>query len=258
MVSLGASDRSAALKVCVRLTAHMDRMLDENLHNDLPTEEVAAFFKAELRRCVGTVRRARLIERMDGSLTAEKARRNLLETLVLRGMVEDGLREKMAPERLQRLEGEDREVAQDIQRRLFREFLSPAFNSDVRARARAGGHLSQLDVLQLRWAAVEARMAAHEAVDTVPLHSGGLAEGGSRILAAWVDAGGRRRYRLFARCVHLSGSPGCSCRGSIAASRTFDGLQPAADTGCCPHPRQDDRHCDSREDRCSSNSASVR
>jgi len=38
-------------------------------------------------------------------------------------------------------------------------------------RAKADSGLSQLEVLQLRWAAVEARMAAHEAAETVPLHN---------------------------------------------------------------------------------------
>ncbi len=172
MVSLGTTDRSGALKICVQLTARMDRMLDENLHKTLPSTEVAAFFKAELRRCVDAVSQVRMIERMDGSLTAEKTRRNQLETIVLRGMVEDGLREEMAPERLKTLAPNDQITAIEIQSTLFREFLSPAFNREVQARATAKDDLSQLDVLHLRWAAVEARMAAHEAAEAVPLHAG--------------------------------------------------------------------------------------
>ncbi|MCC1492171.1 hypothetical protein [Cognatishimia sp. F0-27] len=149
----------------------MDQMLDQDLHVDLPAVEVAAFFKAELPRCVDTVRRGRMVERMDGSLTVEKARRNRLETFVLRGMVEDGLREQMAPERLERLDAIERETAQDTQSKMFREFISPAFNSEIQKRAKAGSSLTQMDVLQLRWAAVEARMAAHEAAEAVPLHN---------------------------------------------------------------------------------------
>lgn len=45
---------------------------------------------------MSSVRHTRMVERMDGSLTSEKARQNRLETFVLRGLVEDGLREEMA------------------------------------------------------------------------------------------------------------------------------------------------------------------
>ncbi|WP_119837796.1 hypothetical protein [Pseudooceanicola algae] len=117
----------------------MDRMLDETLHKTLPSTDVAAFFKAELRRCVAQVRQVRLVERMDGSLTDEKARRNHLETIVLRGMVEDGLREEMSPERLAGFAAEDRDIATEIHHVLFREFLSPAFNTGVKARAQVQG-----------------------------------------------------------------------------------------------------------------------
>lgn len=47
MVALGTTDRAAAIRLCVQLTAHMDRRLDDNLHIDLPEADVAAFFKAE-------------------------------------------------------------------------------------------------------------------------------------------------------------------------------------------------------------------
>lgn len=80
---------------------------------------------------LSSLRERRLHERIDGSLTPEKARKNRLEAVVLRTMVEDGLRRALA------LLG-DRD-------------------------------LSAFDKLQLRWAAVEARAAAHEAVETVPL-----------------------------------------------------------------------------------------
>ncbi|WP_143595942.1 hypothetical protein [Tropicibacter naphthalenivorans] len=146
-------------------------MLDDELHIDLPAADVAAFFKAELARCVSSVRRARMVERMDGSMTSEKAQRNRLETFVLRGLVEDGLREEMAPERLNLLEEGEGALAQEIQAGMFREFISPGFNAEIQARAQVGRTLTQLDVLQLRWAAIEARMAAHEAAETVPLHN---------------------------------------------------------------------------------------
>lgn len=171
MVSLGTTDHSAATRLCVQLTAHMDRMLDNDLHIDLPTADVSAFFKAELARCVASVHRMRMVERMDGSLSAEKMRRNRLETFVLRGMVEHGLSEDIAAERLHLLDEDERPIAQDIQASLFREFISPGFNAKVQLRAKAESGLSQLEVLQLRWAAVEARMAAHEAAETIPLHN---------------------------------------------------------------------------------------
>ena len=75
MVSLGTTDHSAATRLCVQLTAHMDRMLDNDLHIDLPTAEVSAFFKAELTRWVASAHRVRMVERMDGSLTARYAHR---------------------------------------------------------------------------------------------------------------------------------------------------------------------------------------
>lgn len=75
MVSLGTTDHSAANRLCVQLTAHMDRMLDNGLHIDLPTADVSAFSKAELTRCVASVHRMRMVERMDGSLTAGYAHR---------------------------------------------------------------------------------------------------------------------------------------------------------------------------------------
>lgn len=171
MVSLGTTDRATATKLCVQVTALMDQMLDNDLHIALPAADVAAFFKAELVRCVDAVRRVRMVERMDGSFTTEKARRNRLEAFVLRGMVEDGLREEMAPERLDRLDDLERPIAQDIQSKMFREFISPAFNAEIQARANAGRGLTQFDILQLRWAAVEARMAAYEAAEVVPLHN---------------------------------------------------------------------------------------
>ncbi|WP_406721714.1 tyrosine-type recombinase/integrase (plasmid) [Thioclava litoralis] len=145
-------------------------MLDQNLHMTLPETEVAAFFKAELRRCVSELRQSRMIERMDGSMTTEKARRNRIESLVLRGMVEDGLRQEMAPERLAGLAEEDRGLAVEIQSDLYREFLSPAFNQQARLRAQAPEDLPAADMLQLRWAAVGARAAASEAVEELPLH----------------------------------------------------------------------------------------
>ena len=110
-------------------------MLDDNLHIDLPPQDVAAFFKAELQRCVVSVRHTRMAERMDGSLTAEKVRRNQLEAFVLRSMVEDGLRNEMASDRLKQLDVADQATAQEIQDRLFLEFISPQFNAEVQKRA---------------------------------------------------------------------------------------------------------------------------
>lgn len=170
MVALGTTDRALGFRLCVQLTAQMDLMLDDDFHEALSERDVAAFFKAELGAYLARLRDARMVERMDGSLTAETARQNRLEAFVLRGLVEDGLREEMDAGRLDQLDGQDRPLAQSIQAAKFKEFISPAFNVAVQKRAGIGHGASQLDVLRLRWAAVEARMAAHEAVETVPLH----------------------------------------------------------------------------------------
>ncbi|WP_349291229.1 DUF6538 domain-containing protein [Loktanella sp. SALINAS62] len=50
MLSLGTTDRLSAFRLCMRLTAHMDRMLDADTHIDLPDADVQSFFQAELRR----------------------------------------------------------------------------------------------------------------------------------------------------------------------------------------------------------------
>jgi len=42
MVSLGTTDRKTALRSCAKLTAHMDQMLDDDLHTSLPEADVAA------------------------------------------------------------------------------------------------------------------------------------------------------------------------------------------------------------------------
>lgn len=55
MVSLGTTDRAAAFGLCVQLTAHTDRILDDNLHIDLPEADVAAFFKAGRTRSTASV-----------------------------------------------------------------------------------------------------------------------------------------------------------------------------------------------------------
>ncbi|UUV05251.1 hypothetical protein [Ruegeria sp. YS9] len=156
----------------------MDRMLEENAHITLPEVDIPAFFKAELRAYLDDLRNVRMIERMDGSLTTERARLHRLEAFVLRSLVEDGLREEMPPERLLQLPIYERPIAARIHATKFREFISPAFNQGVQERAarlKRPEHLSQHEKLRLRWAAVEARMAAHDAVQTVPLHSSSAA-----------------------------------------------------------------------------------
>jgi hypothetical protein len=54
---------------------------------------------------------------------------------------------------------------------LFQEFISPVFNAKVRLRTKSGRAISQTYIQQLRWAAVKAWIAAHEAVVTVPLQN---------------------------------------------------------------------------------------
>ena len=90
MLSLGTTDRKLALKCCAKLTAQMDRMLDDDLHMTLPEAEVTAFFKAELRRVLRDLRIERTIEHVDGSMTTGKARQNHLNAIILSGMAEDG------------------------------------------------------------------------------------------------------------------------------------------------------------------------
>ena len=117
LVSLGTTDRNLGHRSCVQLTAHMDRMLDEDLHIDLPEAEVTAYFQAELRHCVTKLRKRRMLERMDGTLTASKARRNRLVAQVLHGIVEDGIREEIPEERLHDLDPGDRDQAVELQKK---------------------------------------------------------------------------------------------------------------------------------------------
>ena len=174
MLSLGTTDRRAAFRLCVQLTAHMDRMLDTDTHINLPDANVTAFFQAELRRVLASLRAARVVERMDGSLTGGRAVAHRLEAYALRSLVEDGLRDVMPDDRLNCLPEGEQAMALKIHSKLFRQFISPAFNQDLLHRARPGvaaRDLSVLEKLELRWAAVEAKMAAHHAVANVPLHN---------------------------------------------------------------------------------------
>lgn len=167
-------------------------MLDEDLHIDLPEAEVTAFFQAELRHCLTKLRKRRLLERMDGSLTAGKARRNRLVTQVLHGMVEDGIREEIPEERLHELDPGDHDLAAELQKKLFRKLISPSFNQEIQTRAAGcgmGGPLSEGERLQLRWAALEANAAAHAAVAEVPLHQAGAARDAAVKLLKGMAAG---------------------------------------------------------------------
>lgn len=138
LVSLGTTDRNLGHRSCVQLTAYMDRMLDEDLHIDLPEAEVTGFFQAELRHCVAKLRQRRMLERMDGSLTAGKARRNHLVAQVLHGMVEDGIREEIPEERLYDLDPADHDLAAGLQRALPQVDLAEiqSGNPDPRGRLR--------------------------------------------------------------------------------------------------------------------------
>ncbi|MCB5198768.1 hypothetical protein LGQ03_05905 [Loktanella sp. TSTF-M6] len=175
MLSMGTTDRRSAFRLCVQLTAIMDRMLDAATHINLPDAEVTAFFQAELRRELACLRAARVMERMDGSLTAERAVEHRLEAYALRSLVEDGLRDAMPEERLQQLPECQRPAALRMQSNLYRQFMSPRFSEEVLQRARpdkGAAALSEFDQLRLRWAAAEALMAAHDAITRVPLHNG--------------------------------------------------------------------------------------
>lgn len=162
----------------------MDQMLTDTLHSPpillSRTQTSPPSFMQNCSASLSSLREQRLHERIDGSLTSEKARKNRLEALVLRGMVEDGLREEMSAERTSALEAEERETARSLYDAHLQHFLRPAFNDDIQRRAIAllgDRDLSAFDKLQLRWAAVEARAAAHEAVEAVPLHKADAARG---------------------------------------------------------------------------------
>ena len=173
MLSMRTTDRRAAHRLCLQLTALMDRMIAADTYTHLSDAEVTAFFQAELRRELDALRASRLVERMDGSLTAERATAHRLEAYVLRSLVEDGLREIIPEDRIAILPEREKHVASKIHAELFRKFISPSFNQGVLRRAEPSrGHqaLSEYEKLRLRWAAVEARMAAHDALERVPLH----------------------------------------------------------------------------------------
>jgi integrase len=173
MLSMGTTDRRSAFRLCVQLTAQMDRMLDTDTHINLPDAEVTAFFQAELRRVLASLRAARVMERMDGSLTADRALEHRLEAYALRSLVVDGLRDEMPDDRVDNLPEAERAIAVKIHSNLFREFMSPGFNQKLLYRAQPSvpiQDLSEHEKLLLRWATVEAQMAAHDALEKVPLH----------------------------------------------------------------------------------------
>lgn len=175
LVSLGTTDRKRGHKFCIQLTAYMERMLDGNLHNSLPEADVATFFQVELRRYLADLRVERVVERIDGSMTTQKARTNRLEAFVLRSLVEDGLRKEMPPARLAQLAEEEQEEAKVLQSTTYAKFMSAKFNEAIQCRAETelGVHLfSEYDKLFLRSATIDACMAAHYAIETVPLHTG--------------------------------------------------------------------------------------
>lgn len=175
LVSLGTTDRKRGLKFCIQLTAYMERMLDGNLHKSLPEADITAFFQAELRSYLAELRGSRVLEHINGSLTAEKARNNRLETHVLRSLVENGLRRDMSSAHSARLPKSDQDKANQMQSAEFDKLTSVIFNENLRHRAeqRLGiQEFSKTDIHHLRWASIEARLGAHHAIETVPLHNG--------------------------------------------------------------------------------------
>jgi hypothetical protein len=136
IVSLGTTDRKQALRICVGLTAYMDLMLDDDLHISLPEADVSAFFKAELRCYLRSLKAKRIVEHVDGSMTSAKARRNNLEAVVLNGLSEDGLRKEIPQARLAALSPVLPNEAAYIQRAKYSEFISVEFNQGVEKRAR--------------------------------------------------------------------------------------------------------------------------
>jgi integrase len=152
----------------------MDLMLDDDLHTSLPEADVTAFFQAELRSYMRSLKTKRIVEHVDGSMTTAKARTNNLEAFVLHGLSEHGLRKEMPQAQLTNLVPMLRNEAADIQRAKYEEFMSTDFNDGVIQRAESQfGELSftEYDRLFLRKAAIDARMAAHSALEAVPVHA---------------------------------------------------------------------------------------
>lgn len=174
MISLGTTDRKIALRSCVKLTARMDRMLDENLHISLPEADVTAFFSAELRSYLRGLEVTRRIEHVDGSMTEHKARQNQLTTVILNNMAEGGLRAEIPQARLTAIPLEFRDEAAALHHDMYKEFLSSEFNADIQQRATAQlgcPSLTNCDQLLLRKAALDARMAAHSALEAASSQS---------------------------------------------------------------------------------------
>ena len=135
MVSLGTTDRKTALRSCAKLTAHMDQMLDDDLHTSLPEADVAAFFKAELSRVLRSLRVRRTVAHVDGSMTKRKADQYGLEATVLSGIAEDGLSKKMSPTRLESINPILRDEAEFLHRQTYSQFMSDDFNQAIQQRA---------------------------------------------------------------------------------------------------------------------------
>jgi len=152
----------------------MDRMLDENLHISLPEADVTAFFSAELRSYLRGLEVTRRIEHVDGSMTEHKARQNQLTTVILNTMAEDGLRAEIPQARLTAIPLEFRDEAAALHHDMYKEFLSSEFNADIQQRATAQlgcPSLTNCDQLLLRKAALDARMAAHSALEAASSQS---------------------------------------------------------------------------------------
>ena len=152
----------------------MDLMLDDDLHTSLPEADVTAFFQARLRSYMRSLKTKRIVEHVDGSITTAKARRNNLEAFVLHGLSEHGLRKEIPQAQLANLAPVLRNEAADIQRTKYKEFMSAEFNDGVKqwAETQFGDLLStEYDKLFLRKAATDARMAAHSALEAVPVHA---------------------------------------------------------------------------------------
>lgn len=174
MLSLGTTDRKFALRSCAKLTAHMDRMLDNDLHMTLPEKEVAAFFKVELRRVLRDLRVERTVEHVDGSMTACKARQNHLKAAILTSMAEDGLSKEMPHARLAQIDPSLRDEALSLHSETYATFMSDRFNADIQQRAAdilKRSDFAEYDKLFLRKATLEAHMAAHAAVGAAPVHA---------------------------------------------------------------------------------------
>lgn len=174
MVSLGTTDQKLAHRSGSQLNAFLDLMLDEIADTNLSAEALRGFLQVEMRSYLRSLVSSRRREHIDGSLNAAKARLNQLQAIVLKGIVTEGLTESLSEKVADTLSDDDLLIARDLHQNFLAEFLAEGFTASVAMKLRDHGVTATPtddDLLQARWAVIEARMAAHAAVEEAPLHT---------------------------------------------------------------------------------------